>query len=129
MDLFKTGGAKKKMSKKKPMKKSSKKTDDSKRTFKIVEVDGKAVTMGRYTGDNHSTAAKRALASICEKYSNKKMTCKHTFSLQETTRGSDKKIKTFTGERVKTKLPKPIKLSWGMVEYDVKTSIHLLREK
>lgn len=97
---FKFGGVKKKTPKKKTSKKltSKKSTDDKfERHFKIVEIDGKAMDMGRYGGKNHGQAARKAFTSICSKYS-KKNKCNHTFSIQEVTQGSNKKIKTYVGE-------------------------------
>ena len=127
MNTPKCGGAKK-MKKRTPKKMSSKKSNEPKRSFKVVEVDGKAKNVGRYMGKDHSSAARKALIQLCRKSSAGKMSCKHTFTIQETTQGSDKKMKTFTGEKMMKKLKKPIKLSWGEVHYDTKYSIHLLRE-
>jgi hypothetical protein len=124
MVMSKSGGVKKS-----PKKMSSKKSNENKRTFKIVEVDGKQMVMSRLTGKDHSSAARRAIKSICNKFSKNSKKCKHTFSLQETTNGSDKKIKTFSGERVKTKLDKPKKIRDYVVEYDVKTTIQLIHSK
>jgi hypothetical protein len=113
MDFPKTGGAKKmkktpsKKSSKKmtPKKTSSKKSDENVRHFKIVEVDGKKMDMGRFSGKTHSQAAKKAFTSICSTYS-KKSPCNHTFSIQEVTQGSNKKIKTYSGKSYgKKKVP------------------------
>jgi len=107
---------KKSMKKTTPKKKSMKKTSSKKsmpeRHFKIVEIDGKAMDMGRYSGKSHSQAAKKAFTSICSEYS-KKSKCNHTFSIQETTQGSDKKIKTYVGESFGKK---KVKLGGKMIE-------------
>jgi hypothetical protein len=107
---FQSGSAKK-LKKRTPKKKSSKKSTPKKsgsgftRHWKIVEIDGKAMDMGRYGGHSPGQAANKAFTSICSEYS-KKAKCNHTFSIQETTQGSDKKIKTYVGESFgKKKVP------------------------
>lgn len=89
----------------KKMKKSTPKKTEFTRHWKIVEIDGKAMDMGRYGGHSPGQAASKAFTSICSEYS-KKSKCNHTFSIQETTQGSDKKIKTYVGESFgKKKVP------------------------
>ena len=106
---FPQSGSAKKMKKRTPKKKSSRKSTPKKTEFtrhwKIVEIDGKAMDMGRYGGHSPGQAANKAFTSICSEYS-KKAKCNHTFSIQETTQGSDKKIKTYVGESFgKKKVP------------------------
>ena len=73
--------------------------DGSYRNFKIVEVNGKAVKYDSGASiKEHQTplnAAKKLLKSICLQMGlkgNKKLDCHVTFVIQETTRGSKKKI-------------------------------------
>ena len=101
-------GSAKKMKKRSPKKSSKKRTPrktEFTRHWKIVEIDGKAMDMGRYGGHSPGQAANKAFTSICSEFS-KKPKCNHTFSIQETTQGSDKKIKTYVGESFgKKKVP------------------------
>jgi hypothetical protein len=73
-------------------------SEEGKRHFKIVELKGKAVDFARITISDKATplnAAKKALLSIAEKEElegNDKVKLNVTFSIQETTQGSKKKI-------------------------------------
>lgn len=95
-------------------------SDDS-RYFKVVIVNGKRVDDGgRYelplktkTGKPQRRGPKdkasTAFSELCLK-NKKKDECKFTFSIQETTRGSDKKIYHYEGKRVKLSKPIVLKL-------------------
>lgn len=86
-------------------------SEDS-RYFKVVIVNGKAVEDGgRYELPLKTKSGKpqrrgpkdkasTAFSELCQK-NKKKEECKFTFSIQETTRGSDKKIYHYEGKRVK----------------------------
>ena len=98
------------------------KSSTEKRTFKIVSVNGKKIPggEGRYTGDNHSQAAKKACGKACVKRNAKKL----RFELMETTRGSDRKIKSYDCERTKKRKPVIVRNKKGKElyrsEHDVK---------
>ena len=98
------------------------KSSTEKRTFKIVSVNGKKIPggEGRYTGENHSQAAPKACNAACRKRNAKKL----RFELMETTRGSDRKIKSYDCERTKKRKPVIVRNKKGKElyrsEYDVK---------
>jgi|SaaInlStandDraft_1057018.scaffolds.fasta_scaffold02408_3 hypothetical protein len=76
------------------------------RTFKVVSVNGKKYeSEGRYKGAEPKNAAKKAFLKICKKMNMNKNSCKLTFTLQECTSGSDKRVYgPYEGSR--EKLPK-----------------------
>lgn len=98
------------------------KSSTEKRTFKIVSVNGKKIPggEGRYTGENHSQAAPKACNAACRKRNAKKL----RFELMETTRGSDRKIKSYDCERTKKRKPVIVRNKKGKElyrsEHDVK---------
>ena len=86
------------------------------RFFKLVSVNGKEVDGGRYELPSKTKSGKAqtrgpkdkasfAFSEICKK-NNKKGECSYKFAIQETTRGSNKKVYHYEGKRVK--LTKPI---------------------
>ena len=88
------------------------------RFFKLVSINGKSVDGGRYelplktkTGKPQTRGPKdkasSAFSEICQK-NNEKGECSYKFAIQETTRGSDKKVYHYEGKRFK--LPKPVVL-------------------
>jgi len=90
------------------------------RFFKLVSVNGKQVDGGRYelplttkTGKAQTRGPKdkasSAFSEICQK-NNEKGECSYKFAIQETTRGSDKKVYHYEGERVKLSKPVVLKL-------------------
>lgn len=90
------------------------------RFFKLVSIDGKAVDGGRYelplktkTGKPQTRGPKdkasSAFSEICQK-NNEKGECSYKFAIQETTRGSDKKVYHYQGKRVKLAKPVVLKL-------------------
>ena len=86
---------KKTTAKKKTPKKTSaqrKKKSDNKRNFTVVEVNGRATRFGTYKSVSAQGAANKAVTKICKKKKISKDKCKITFSIQETTQGSMKKI-------------------------------------
>ena len=107
-------------------KKTAKDCSGTFRHFKIVEVDGKAMTFGRIQGCDllPSNAAVRAYRSICDKMNMKNDKCKARFYIKETTSGSKKKVYgPYKGERVKLSKPKVIKVKddkGKTVTYEVK---------
>lgn len=79
-----------------------------KRSFRVVSVNGKPTSFGRYTlkeGQDPKAAAARAFRKLCEKRGIKNDKCKLKFSIKETTRGSNHKVHTYEGH--KEKLAKP----------------------
>ena len=84
--------------------------DGGVRSFRIVSVNGKPTSMGRYTlkdGREPRDAAVRAFRQLCKKHGmNRSEKCKHTFSLQETTRGSNHKVYSYRGHREKLSKPR-----------------------
>lgn len=94
--------------------------DGNSRFFKLVSVDGKSVDGGRYelplttkSGKPQTRGPKdkasSAFSEICQK-NNQKGECSYKFSIQETTRGSDKKVYHYQGKRVKLSKPVVLKL-------------------
>ena len=88
------------------------------RFFKLVSINGKEVDGGRYelpfktkSGKVQTRGPKdkasTAFSEICKK-NNMKGECSYKFAIQETTRGSNKKVYHYEGKRVK--LAKPIVL-------------------
>lgn len=95
-------------------------TDNDSRFFKLVSVNGKKVDGGRYelplktkTGKPQTRGPKdkasSAFSEICQK-NKEKGECSYKFSIQETTRGSDKKVYHYQGKRVKLAKPVVLKL-------------------
>ena len=85
--------------------------DSDSRFFKLVNVNGKKVDGGRYelplktkTGKPQTRGPKdkasSAFSEICQK-NKEKGECSYKFAIQETTRGSDKKVYHYQGKRVK----------------------------
>jgi len=99
----------------------AKKESDDSRYFKVVIVNGKSIDDGgRYELPLRTKSGKpqrrgpkdkasTAFSELCLKHK-KKEECKMTFSIQETTRGSDKKIYHYEGKRVKLSKPIVLKL-------------------
>ena len=94
--------------------------DGNSRFFKLVSVDGKSVDGGRYelplttkSGKPQTRGPKdkasSAFSEICQK-NNQKGECSYKFAIQETTRGSDKKVYHYQGKRVKLSKPVVLKL-------------------
>lgn len=95
-------------------------SEDS-RYFKVIVVNGKSVDDGgRYELPLKTKSGKpqrrgpkdkasTAFSELCHKHK-KKEECKFTFSIQETTRGSDKKIFHYEGKRIKLSKPIVLKL-------------------
>jgi hypothetical protein len=90
------------------------------RFFKLVSVNGKTVDGGRYelplktkTGKPQTRGPKdkasSAFSEICQK-NKEKGECSYKFAIQETTRGSDKKVYNYQGKRVKLAKPVVLKL-------------------
>ena len=85
------------------------------RFFKLVSENGKEVDGGRYELPAKTKSGKQqtrgpkdkastAFSEICKK-NNKKGECSYKFAIQETTRGSNKKIYHYEGKRVKLANP------------------------
>jgi hypothetical protein len=94
--------------------------DGDSRFFKLVSVNGKEVDGGRYelplktkTGKPQTRGPKdkasSAFSEICQK-NKEKGECSYKFAIQETTRGSDKKVYNYQGKRVKLAKPVVLKL-------------------
>ena len=90
------------------------------RFFKLVSVNGKEVDGGRYelplktkSGKPQTRGPKdkasSAFSEICQK-NKEKGECSYKFAIQETTRGSDKKVYHYQGKRVKLAKPVVLKL-------------------
>ncbi len=90
------------------------------RFFKLVSVNGKDVDGGRYelplktkTGKPQTRGprdkASSAFSEICQK-NKEKGECSYKFAIQETTRGSNKKVYHYQGKRVKLSKPVVLKL-------------------
>jgi hypothetical protein len=86
---------------------------DGKRSYKLVEVNGKRVSTGRYHGDSPSTAATRVFRSLVLKEDKEPGDgFTKTFVIKETTRGSGKKeYGPYVGKR--SKRAKPITFKRG----------------
>jgi hypothetical protein len=94
--------------------------DGDSRFFKLVSINGKEVDGGRYelplktkTGKPQTRGPKdkasSAFSEICQK-NKEKGECSYKFAIQETTRGSDKKVYHYQGKRVKLSKPVVLKL-------------------
>lgn len=118
---FQSGG-KKKSKKSDPYNNSefSGGADVDSRFFKLVSVNGKKVDGGRYelplktkTGKPQTRGPKdkasSAFSEICQK-NKEKGECSYKFAIQETTRGSNKKVYHYQGKRVKLAKPVVLKL-------------------
>lgn len=90
------------------------------RFFKLVSINGKEVDGGRYelplktkTGKPQTRGPKdkasSAFSEICQK-NKEKGECSYKFAIQETTRGSNKKVYHYQGKRVKLSKPVVLKL-------------------
>lgn len=98
----------------------NKNSEDS-RFFKLVSVNGKEVEDGgRYElplRTKHGKPQRRgpkdkastAFSELCQKHKRKEE-CRFKFAIQETTRGSDKKVYHYEGKRVKLSKPVVLKL-------------------
>ena len=98
----------------------NKNSEDS-RFFKLVSVNGKEVEDGgRYElplrtkygkpqRRGPKDKASTAFSELCQKHKRKEE-CKFKFAIQETTRGSDKKVYHYEGKRVKLSKPVVLKL-------------------
>jgi len=115
---------------------------DEKRTFKVVELNGKLVDFGRFTlkkktssgkpGPGPSAAAKKALSAIAKHLKVKKEKVNVTFMIQEITRGKDQykiygpykgSYRKFSPKEIKEK---EIKLKDGTIirkEYEPKVKL------
>lgn len=97
------------------------KNSDESRFFKLVSVNGKEVEDGgRYELPlltKHKKPQRRgpkdkastAFSELCQKHK-KKEECRFKFAIQETTRGSNKKVYHYEGKRVKLSKPVVLKL-------------------
>lgn len=111
------------------------------RFFKLISVDGKDVDGGRYELPAKTKSGKvqtrgpkdkasTAFSELCQKSKSKSSECKHKFSIQETTRGSDKKIYNYEGKRVKLEKPVILKLKdkkTGKVKEVVKKFTNIIK--
>jgi hypothetical protein len=95
-------------------------SDVNSRFFKLVSINGKEVDGGRYelplktrTGKPQTRGPKdkasSAFSEICQK-NKEKGECSYKFAIQETTRGSNKKVYHYQGKRVKLAKPVVLKL-------------------
>ena len=105
------------------------------RNFKIVEVDGKAVTMeGRVSIKDHQAplnAAKKLLTSYSKHHGlkdNGKIKLKITYKIQETTRGSTNKIYgPYSGKYYKYSPEEAAKASASGISFKFKPVVKLLK--
>ena len=100
---------------------ANKPSDDS-RFFKLVSVNGKDVEDGgRYELPLKTKSGKAqrrgpkdkastAFSELCQKHKKKGEECRFKFAIQETTRGSNKKVYHYEGKRVKLSKPVVLKL-------------------
>ena len=107
---------------KRKLQSGGKEESDDSRYFKLVLVNGKSVDDGgRYELPLKTKSGKPqrrgpkdkatiAFSKLCQKNKKKDEECKYTFSIQETTRGSDKKIYHYEGKRIKLSKPVVLKL-------------------
>ena len=98
------------------------KNSDESRFFKLVSVNGKEVEDGgryelplktKYGKDQRrgpKDKASTAFSELCQKNKKKGEECKFKFAIQETTRGSHKKVYHYEGKRVKLSKPVVLKL-------------------
>jgi len=99
-----------------------------KRTFKVVEVDGKAKMAGRYSADSPLTAARRAYSILCRSSSGDK--CTHKFMLKETTRGSNKKVYgPYVGSRKKRAKPLTVMIAGKKITYKYDSTVRSMKDQ
>lgn len=110
----------------------------NRRSFRVVEVDGKPVKAGtRMAGRYHITmkqnpsdAAKKAYTALCNKMGKRNAGCKCNFTLKETTRGSKhKEFGPYQGTRKKLAKPVTVKFPKGTVTYDYNSNVKLVGQK
>ena len=83
-------------------------TDNKRRTFKMVDIEGgKPLEGDRYYTGAPSSAARKAFNKWCKEKKLKK--CKKTFTMKESTKGSKNKTYSYVGQRKKLAQPKEIK--------------------
>ncbi len=105
----------KKAAAKKAPKKEEAEVEDGKRTFKLlvssvnppVEENQLSGSGGRYVGRTPMQAAKKTFTQLARKVCGGEA-CDFTFTIQESTQGSDKKQFSYTGERVELEEPQTI---------------------
>ncbi len=84
--------------------------------------------VGRYTADAPLTAARHAYAVLCRKAKGDK--CTHKFYIQETTRGSNKKVYgPYLGKRKKRAKPMTVMIKGKKIVYKYDTSVKLLGDQ
>jgi hypothetical protein len=99
-----------------------------KRSFKLVQVDGKTVNKGRYNADSPLTAARRAYSVLCREASGDK--CTYKFMLKETTRGSNKKVYgPYLGSRKKRAKPLTVMIAGKKITYKFDSSVKSLKDQ
>lgn len=109
------------------------------RSFRVVEVDGKPVKAGtRMAGRYHintktqnpSDAAKKAYSALCNKMGKRNAGCRCNFIIRETTRGSKhKEFGPYLGTRKKLAKPEIVKFPKGIVKYEYNSSVKLVGQK
>ena len=108
------------------------------RSFRVVECDGKPVKAGtRMAGRYHITekqnpadAASKAYTALCNKMNKKNASCRCTFTLKETTRGTKhKEYGPYLGTRKKLAKPVIVKFPKGNVTYTYDSNVKLVGQK
>ena len=96
-----------------------------KRSFKCSMINKRSCCTGRYISKTPMAAARKYLGIFC-KTKGKSKHCKALFDLRETTRGSNKKIYSFKGERVNLTGKEKKKVMRGdkVIEYRYNYTVH-----
>ena len=109
-----------------------------KRSFRVVDVDGKPIKAGsRMSGRYHikhdqnpGDAANKAYTALCNKMNKRNASCRCNFSLKETTRGSKHKVYgPYLGTRKKLSKPIKVKFPKGIVTYMYDSNVKLVGQK
>ena len=95
-----------------------------KRSFKCSMINKRTCCTGRYISKTPIAAARKYLGVFCRKKGKSKV-CKANFDLRETTRGSQKKVYSFKGDRVNLKGKEKKKVMRGdkEIEYSYKYTV------
>jgi len=108
------------------------------RSFRVVEVDGKPIKPGsRMAGryyinekQNPSDAAKKSYSALCNKMGKKNSGCRCNFTIRETTRGSKhKEFGPYLGTRKKLAKPLVVKFPKRNVIYKYDSNVKLVGQK
>jgi len=98
------------------------------RSWKLVEVNGKRVEFeSRTHGKSPRSGASKLFTKWCKKNSSKNAPCNATITVQEITRGSNKKEYMYDAKRV-NKSKTPTKIAGRMITFGSKPVLHKIKK-